>query len=170
MPKFFTADAATLRAEHFDRTITNRFLANHQSESERLEVKAKQNADALNHVARCDAYAGDSIDVESVSEESLAGEIGGERLTAQERHVEREERKAQDKAARKHLIKLQAMELSEHTAAMLNAKAAYPLQHSYRITRLCNGVTYEITNIKPDGVSRACVKAVQLGVPRSEDL
>jgi hypothetical protein len=46
----------------------------------------------------------------------------------------------------------------------------YPLQQSYRITRLCNGVTYEITNIKPDGVSRQCVKVVQLGVPRSEDL
>lgn len=46
----------------------------------------------------------------------------------------------------------------------------YPLQQSYRITRLCNGALYEITNVKPDGVSRTCVKVVQLGVPRSEDL
>jgi hypothetical protein len=46
----------------------------------------------------------------------------------------------------------------------------YPLQQSYRITRLCNGVTYEITNIKSDGVSRTCVNVVQLGIPRSEDL
>jgi hypothetical protein len=46
----------------------------------------------------------------------------------------------------------------------------YPLQQSYRITRCCNGVVYEITNIKPDGVSRTCVKVVQLGRPTSEDL
>jgi hypothetical protein len=46
----------------------------------------------------------------------------------------------------------------------------YLLQQSYRITRLCNGAVYEITNIKPDGVSRTCVKVVQLGIPRSEDL
>jgi hypothetical protein len=45
----------------------------------------------------------------------------------------------------------------------------YPLKQSYRITRLCNGAMYEITNIKPDGVSRTCVKVVQLGRPTSED-
>ena len=41
----------------------------------------------------------------------------------------------------------------------------YPLQQSYRITRLCNGALYEITNVKPDGVSRTCVNVVQLGRP-----
>jgi hypothetical protein len=41
----------------------------------------------------------------------------------------------------------------------------YSLQQSFRITRLCNGVTYEITNIRPDGVSRVCVHVVQLGRP-----
>jgi len=41
----------------------------------------------------------------------------------------------------------------------------FELQQSYRITRLCNGVTYEITNIKPDGVSRICVNVVQLSRP-----
>jgi len=46
----------------------------------------------------------------------------------------------------------------------------YTLQQSYRITRLCNGVTYEITSIRPDGISRTCVRVVQLGIPRSEDL
>jgi hypothetical protein len=46
----------------------------------------------------------------------------------------------------------------------------YPLQQSFRITRLCNGAMYEIINIKPDGVSRTCVKVVQLGRPTSEDL
>jgi hypothetical protein len=39
----------------------------------------------------------------------------------------------------------------------------YPLRQTYRITRCCNGATYEITNIKPDGVSRICVHVVQLG-------
>jgi hypothetical protein len=56
----------------------------------------------------------------------------------------------------------------EFSFAVLRAMP-YPLQQSYRITRLCNGVTYEITNIKPDGVSRSCVHVVQLGVPRSDD-
>jgi hypothetical protein len=45
----------------------------------------------------------------------------------------------------------------------------YPLQQSYRITRLCNGALYEVTNIKPDGVSRICVNVVQLGRPSSEE-
>jgi hypothetical protein len=44
----------------------------------------------------------------------------------------------------------------------------YMLMQSYRITRCCNGATYEVTNIKPDGVSRTCVHVVQLGRP-SED-
>jgi hypothetical protein len=44
----------------------------------------------------------------------------------------------------------------------------YPLQQGYRITRCCNGATYEVTNVKPDGVSRICVRVVQLGVPSSE--
>jgi hypothetical protein len=44
----------------------------------------------------------------------------------------------------------------------------WPLRQAYRITRLCNGVTYEITNIKPDSVSRICVHVVQLGVPKED--
>jgi hypothetical protein len=39
----------------------------------------------------------------------------------------------------------------------------FPLRQSYRITRLCSGETFEVTNVKPDGVSRICVHVVQLG-------
>jgi hypothetical protein len=39
----------------------------------------------------------------------------------------------------------------------------FELQQSYRITRCCNGAMYEVTNIKPDGVSRITVNVVQLG-------
>jgi hypothetical protein len=42
----------------------------------------------------------------------------------------------------------------------------FELQQSYRITRCCNGATYEVTNIKPDGVSRITVNVVQLGIPK----
>jgi hypothetical protein len=42
----------------------------------------------------------------------------------------------------------------------------FELQQSYRITRCRNGATYEITNIKPDGVSRITVNVVQLGRPK----
>jgi hypothetical protein len=45
----------------------------------------------------------------------------------------------------------------------------YPLQQSYRIRRCCNGALYEITNIKPDSVSRVVVNVNQLGRP-SEDI
>jgi hypothetical protein len=41
----------------------------------------------------------------------------------------------------------------------------FPLRQSHRITRCCNGATYEVTNIKPDGVSRICVNVVQLARP-----
>ena len=44
----------------------------------------------------------------------------------------------------------------------------FPIQQSYRIARRCNGAVYEVTNVKPDGVSRICVHVVQLGRP-SED-
>jgi hypothetical protein len=40
----------------------------------------------------------------------------------------------------------------------------FPLRQSYRITRLCSGETYEVTNVKPDGVSRIVAKVVQLGM------
>jgi hypothetical protein len=40
----------------------------------------------------------------------------------------------------------------------------FPLRQSYRITRLCSGETFEVTNVKPDGVSRICVHVVQLGM------
>jgi hypothetical protein len=39
----------------------------------------------------------------------------------------------------------------------------FPLRQSYRITRLCSGETFEVTNVKPDGVSRITVSVVQLG-------
>jgi hypothetical protein len=40
----------------------------------------------------------------------------------------------------------------------------FPLRQSYRITRLCSGETFEVTNMKPDGVSRIVVNVVQLGM------
>jgi hypothetical protein len=39
----------------------------------------------------------------------------------------------------------------------------FPMRQSYRITRLCSGETFEVTDVKPDGVSRIVVKVVQLG-------
>jgi hypothetical protein len=42
----------------------------------------------------------------------------------------------------------------------------WPIQQSYRITRLCDGALYEVTNVKPDGVARICVHVVQLGKPK----
>jgi hypothetical protein len=42
----------------------------------------------------------------------------------------------------------------------------WPIQQSYRITRLCSGETFEITNVKPDGVARIVCTVVQLGMPR----
>lgn len=38
-----------------------------------------------------------------------------------------------------------------------------PLRQSYRITRQCSGETSEVTDVKPDGVSRIVCKVVQLG-------
>jgi hypothetical protein len=39
----------------------------------------------------------------------------------------------------------------------------FPLRQSYRITRECSGETFEVTDVKPDGVSRIVCKVVQLG-------
>jgi hypothetical protein len=39
----------------------------------------------------------------------------------------------------------------------------FPIRQSYRITRLCSGETFEVTNVKPDGVSRIVCTVVQLG-------
>jgi hypothetical protein len=41
----------------------------------------------------------------------------------------------------------------------------YAINQGYRIERCCDGAVYEVTNIKPDGVSRVCVTVVQLGRP-----
>lgn len=41
----------------------------------------------------------------------------------------------------------------------------YPISQGYRIERCCDGAVYEVTNIKPDGVSRVCVTVSQLGRP-----
>jgi hypothetical protein len=45
----------------------------------------------------------------------------------------------------------------------------FPLRQGYRITRCCSGTMYEVTNVKPDGVSRIVVNVVQLGRPSPED-
>ncbi|MGY4289156.1 hypothetical protein ACVWXO_008376 [Bradyrhizobium sp. LM2.7] len=42
-----------------------------------------------------------------------------------------------------------------------------PMQ-GFRIMRLCNRALYEVTDAKPDGVSRIEVKVVQLGVAKGE--
>jgi hypothetical protein len=39
----------------------------------------------------------------------------------------------------------------------------FALRQSHRITRLCSGETFEVTDVKPDGVSRITVNVVQLG-------
>jgi hypothetical protein len=39
----------------------------------------------------------------------------------------------------------------------------FPLRQPYRITRLCSGETFEVTSVKPDGVSRIVANVVQLG-------
>ena len=39
----------------------------------------------------------------------------------------------------------------------------WPLRQSYRITRLCSGETFEVKDVKPDGVSRICAHVVELG-------
>jgi hypothetical protein len=39
----------------------------------------------------------------------------------------------------------------------------FRLRQSHRITRVCSGETFEVTDIKPDGVSRVTVSVVQLG-------
>jgi uncharacterized small protein (DUF1192 family) len=122
MPKVFIADAATRKAEYIDRNLTNRFLAEHQTEAERLELEERQKADALNHATTRDAYAGNSINVEGISTEALAGEIGGGgKPTEQEAEIARKERKA----ARKRNAKLGAMELSEHTAQAWRREIRY---------------------------------------------
>lgn len=40
-------------------------------------------------------------------------------------------------------------------------------QH-YRITRVCSGETFEVTDVQPDGVSRIVCKVVQLGRQKEE--
>jgi hypothetical protein len=42
------------------------------------------------------------------------------------------------------------------------------IRQSYRIKRECNGETFEVTDVKPDGVSRIVVKVVQLGRQRGD--
>lgn len=39
----------------------------------------------------------------------------------------------------------------------------FSLRQGYRITRICSGETFEIKNVKPDGVSRIVCPVVQLG-------
>ncbi|MCK1611045.1 MULTISPECIES: hypothetical protein [unclassified Bradyrhizobium] len=44
----------------------------------------------------------------------------------------------------------------------------FPLMQGYRIMRLCNRALYEVTDAKPDGVSRIEVKVVRLGIAEEE--
>jgi hypothetical protein len=39
----------------------------------------------------------------------------------------------------------------------------FALRQSHRITRLCSGEVFEVTDIKPDGASRVTETVVQLG-------
>jgi hypothetical protein len=110
MPKVYIPDAATLRAAQIDRE-TNAFLAAHDTEAEKLKAKETLQADAFTHTVAGDVYAGNSIDVESVAEESLAGEIDGERLSKQEASLAKKQRKKE----RKMQARSDAMELSDHT-------------------------------------------------------
>jgi len=120
MPKGFTADAATRKAEALDREATA-FLAAHESAESKDEVEKRRKADALNHLTVCDTNAGDHIDVETASEESLAGEVGGGLETKQEAALAKAERKA----ANKRRAKLETMELAPHTAQALRKRAEY---------------------------------------------
>lgn len=45
---------------------------------------------------------------------------------------------------------------------------SFPLMQGYRIMRLCNRALFEITDVKPDGVSRIEVKVVRLGIAEEE--
>lgn len=44
----------------------------------------------------------------------------------------------------------------------------FPIKQSYRIKRECSGETFEVTDVKPDGVARIVVKVVQLGRQRED--
>ncbi|SFN80668.1 hypothetical protein SAMN05216573_12248 [Bradyrhizobium sp. Rc3b] len=44
----------------------------------------------------------------------------------------------------------------------------FQLVQGYRIMRLCNRALFEITDVKPDGVSRIDAKVVQLGIAAEE--
>jgi hypothetical protein len=44
----------------------------------------------------------------------------------------------------------------------------FPILQKYQIKRECNGETFEVTDIKPDGVSRIVCKVVQLGRQRED--
>lgn len=46
----------------------------------------------------------------------------------------------------------------------------FPLRQGYRIERVCDGSTFEITDVKSDGVSRVEVSVVQLGREPSDYL
>jgi hypothetical protein len=91
------------------------------TEAQKKAATKKRNGDALNHVAMSDALAGDNIEIDSVSAEALAPEIGGERRLAQERSVEINERKAAEKLRAAIL----GAELAPHTNEMQSATVAY---------------------------------------------
>ena len=38
-----------------------------------------------------------------------------------------------------------------------------PIMRGYRLQRCCDGTTWDVTNVKPDGVSRIVADVVQLG-------
>lgn len=55
---------------------------------------------------------------------------------------------------------------SEPVFSFANDALPFPLRQGYRITRLCNGATYEAKDVQPDGVARIVVPVVQLGIPK----
>ncbi len=110
MPKKYIMTAADLLAEKRSRDAT-KFIAERETEAEKLEAKKARQADAFTHATAGDVYAGNRINVENVSEESLAGEIEGERLSKQEATLANKEREI----ARLMRARADAMQLSDHT-------------------------------------------------------
>lgn len=55
------------------------------------------------------------------------------------------------------------VETSEPIFSFSYGVLPFPIRQSYRITRLCSGEVFEVTNVKPDGVARIVCKVVQLG-------
>ena len=72
--------------------------------------------------------------------------------------------KAGKRNSNKHDIELaQLIRTSTPTFSVKTCELPFPLRQHYRIQRCATGDTYEITDIKPDGVSRIEFDVVMLG-------